>query len=76
MIWGYRMSQTYYIICKDCKKNIWAGQGSYDKKEKGHLYSDPEIFKFLIDHQNHNLIFVNAEHEDLDETEEIDCMEL
>ncbi len=57
------MSRTYDILCVDCKKALWVGQGRKDgikyiyRKEK-HL---KELEAFLFSHMGHRLIFDDDE---------------
>ena len=60
------MSQTFSIACQDCRQHLWIAQGSYTDKTIGYLYMTKNyrkpFYKFLRDHQGHNLIFdENAE---------------
>ena len=52
------MSVTHNIQCDDCKKTLWIGQ-------RKHIYSSQAnvdiLAKFLHDHINHHLMFVNDE---------------
>lgn len=52
LIIGFKMSQTYTIYCKNCKKKYWAGQGNY-------LYDYAKLTKFLFLHEGHSLLFKN-----------------
>lgn len=61
------MSQTYNIVCTQCRQHLWVGQRDY-------IYSTPEhmsnLASFLHAHLNHPLMFVNEESSELDESEE------
>ena len=52
------MSVTYNIQCDDCKKTLWIGQGDYIYTATPGIKS---FAKFLHDHMNHRLMFVNDE---------------
>lgn len=52
------MSMCYNIQCDDCKKVLWVGQRDYIYSSKEHLKA---FAKFLHDHINHELKFVNDE---------------
>lgn len=47
------MSETYYFVCDDCKKRIWAGQNRY-------IYKYDDIADFLHEHLKHHIRFINA----------------
>ena len=46
------MSVTYSFVCDDCKIRCWAGQSQY-------IYGYNYISKFLHNHIDHNLRFIN-----------------
>ena len=46
------MSQTYSLVCDDCKVEYWCGQSL-------HIYSKEKTSDFLHAHQGHCLRFVN-----------------
>jgi hypothetical protein len=52
------MSITYDIVCHECKKRRWIGQGSF-------IYSTPKymerLSEFLHEHINHPLEFMRDE---------------
>ncbi len=57
------MSRTYDILCIDCKKALWVGQGRqngqrYIYKAETHL---KELEDFLFSHMGHKLIFDDDE---------------
>lgn len=54
------MSKTYSIACKDCRKHLWIGQGSYNADQRRIYRTDRHLkalLAFLFDHQKHNLLF-------------------
>ncbi|MCP4354414.1 MAG: hypothetical protein GY793_02035 [Proteobacteria bacterium] len=55
------MSMTYDIICVDCKKGLWVGQRDYLYNSEQHL---DELSKFLHNHKNHHLKFVDENNSD------------
>ena len=53
------MSDTYDLVCHDCRKRIWIGQSGnplyYGAQKLMDILCD-----FLIDHQGHYLGYVNT----------------
>ncbi len=71
------MSETYNIGCKKCKKFVWVGQGSYGDKYEGYLYTGEGkievLYKFLIDHKRHPLIFDNDQLSEFEDYVDVDA---
>ncbi len=67
------MSTTYSIACKDCKKKLWIGQGSFESKAPW-LYAggnaNEKLATFLVSHIGHPLIFDSDFNESFDEYED------
>jgi len=68
------MSRTYSIVCHDCRKRLWAGQGW--PKTKPYIYKDEKYIKaledFLFNHQQHKLEFGDDEYlNGIDDYEEV-----
>ena len=57
------MSRSYSIGCKTCLESLWIGQGY--PKGKRYIYKGEKYMaaleKFLFDHENHDLIFLDDE---------------
>lgn len=58
------MSTTYNIECNDCKKTLWIGQSDYIYT--GNKECMDKFKKFLFDHVNHNISFVDDSNEHYD----------
>lgn len=41
------MSNTYDLICKDCKETYWFGQGSGDK---AYMYKPEKLMQWMVKH--------------------------
>jgi hypothetical protein len=71
---GERMSQTFSLACRDCKKHVWIAQGH---KGNIHLYSGEKetmemLKRFLETHTEHNLFFAdNGNDDEIAEMEEV-----
>jgi hypothetical protein len=48
------MSVTYDLVCRDCAKGIWIGQGAYIYTTDDHLKT---LKEFLFAHEFHHLEF-------------------
>lgn len=69
----HKMSQTYSIACRDCKKHLWMAQSSCGE---GYVYATPNhckaLYDFLTEHSRHNLTYDNNCDTDISEFEEIE----
>lgn len=57
------MSHTYDIACKDCKQNLWIGQGWNEKDFKIYTGKNDcmdKLKNFLFAHMGHRLVFDNS----------------
>lgn len=54
------MSETYHLVCTDCEKGLWVGQGRYSGADL-RVYSSEkhltDMQAFLTEHALHPLIF-------------------
>lgn len=52
------MSNTFDIVCVKCKEKLWVGQGQtlYFREE----HTMEKFKEFLFEHQNHPLMFTEA----------------
>jgi len=70
------MSRTYELICLDCKKRLWVGQG--DSKRK-YLYTTEKhlenLNNFLFSHERHKIKFGDDEFLDTFDYEEVGDIE-
>jgi hypothetical protein len=59
------MSNTYDIVCKECKVKLWFGQQSRSVGLMIHNYRDDEgthlLARFFLDHLGHDMV-VEDEH--------------
>lgn len=70
------MSDTFSIACRDCQKHLWIAQGSNRDKAEGYIYHSEKyrkaFYKFLREHQKHNLVFDENCESDIGDYEEIE----
>lgn len=66
------MSATYHIACRDCKEQVWIGQGRSDGGiGRLYHYHQERIIQWLLAHKGHTLEFAeNADRSVLDDCRE------
>ena len=60
------MSRTYSLLCHDCEKSLWMGQGHPERPESLYIYYGREhqrldLQGFLFGHLGHRLSFEDDE---------------
>lgn len=54
------MSETYHLVCIDCEKGLWLGQGRYSGADLRVYSSEKHLADmqvFLTEHRRHPLVF-------------------
>jgi len=53
------MSNTFDMVCKDCKEGYWFGQSKGGGSKEVYMYKPQPFMDWLVEHAGHDLIVIS-----------------